>query len=401
MLFEYQAKTLEGYMIKGEIEALTERAAVDTLAERGLVLLSLKEAERRKRIGFLGRFFSRIKMQDILLFSRQLSVMVSAGLSLVRSLEALAEQSERQGLKSICLEMATEIRGGARLSSVMAKYPNIFDNFYLNMVRAGETSGKLDEVLSYLADEQEKNYALKSKIRGSMIYPIFVLVAVFVIGAVMMTFVIPKMLVVLVEAGVSLPLTTRILLAISNFLTHNWYFLLLVLTGLILFFRFLINTPAGRYIFDRLKLKIPIFGSLFRRIYLVRFARSMSTLIVGGVPIAPALKIVSDVVGNAIYKDLVLQAAKAVEGGESVAAAFLKTKEIPPMVSQMLLVGEQTGRLDVVLDKLANFYAREIENLLGKLAVLIEPLVIIILGIGIGLVVVGIILPMYNLAKAI
>lgn len=401
MLFGYKVKTREGRTIEGEIEALTEQAAVDALTDQGLILLSLGTVEKGGIFGFLNRFFSRIKAQDILLFSRQFSVMVSAGLSLVKSLESLADQSDNRALRRVCLEIAANIRGGGRLSSALAKYPYIFDNFYLNMVRAGETSGKLDEILNYLADEQEKNYDLKSKIKGAMIYPAFILVAVVVIGALMMTFVMPKMLAVLMETGANLPLATKILIAVSNFLQHYWYIVLMVVIGLVVFLRIITSTPLGRYIFDGFKLKTPVFGPLFRRIYLVRFSRSLATLVVGGVPIVSALKIVSDVVGNVIYQDLILRAVKAVEDGELIASAFSKSKEVPVMVSQMLTIGEQTGRLDAILDKLANFYAREIENLLSRLAVLIEPLVIIILGIGVGIIVAAVILPMYNLASGI
>ena len=234
-----------------------------------------------------------------------------------------------------------------------------------------------------------------------MVYPAFILVVVFLVAIFMMIFVMPKMLSVLAESGAPLPMATRILLVASNFLRHYGYIIIIILVAVFLFLRALTNTPTGRFVFDRLKLKIPIFGPLFRRIYLLRFARSLSTLIVGGVPIAAALKIVSNVVDNALYKDLILKSVKAVEDGEPVAAVFSKSKDIPPMVFQMLSIGEQTGRLDTVLDKLANFYAREIENILGRLTVLIEPIVIIILGIGVAIIVAAVLLPMYNLASSI
>jgi type IV pilus assembly protein PilC len=401
MLFRYRAKNQDGQTVKGEIEAVTEASAIEALTEQGLVILSLVEIEKRGGFSFFKNIFIKVKAQDILLFSRQLAVMVSAGLSIVRALEALAEQTTNRELRRVCLEISSGIRGGARLSSVLAKYPHLFDSFYLNMVRAGETSGKLDEVLNYLADELEKNYDLKSKIKGAMIYPVFVLVAVFLIGILMMTFVLPKILQVLTESGAPLPLVTKILLTASNFLHSYWYLILAILVVVILLLRIFINTEAGRLIFDRFKLNVPVFGPLFKRIYLVRFARSFSTLIIGGVPVASALRIVSDVVGNVFYKDLILQTVKAVEDGQPVAAGFSKTKEIPAMVTHMLAIGEQTGRLDSVLDKLANFYAREIENILGRLTVLIEPLIIIILGIGVAIIVAAVMLPMYNLAAGV
>ncbi len=399
MFFEYKVKTQVGQTITGRIEAVSEESAVTTLTEQGLILLSLKEIKQKMRV--FDPFFSRIKAQDILIFARQLSVLVSAGLSLVRALETLSKQAVNREFKKICSEMAADIRGGLRLSSALAKYPHIFDNFYLNMVRVGETAGKLDEILNYLADEQEKNYDLKSKIKGAMVYPAFIIGAVIVIGALMMIFVMPKMLEVLIETGTPLPLATRILISVSKFFQFYWHIIVLVVVGLFILLRLFIKTPTGRRIFDRLKLRSPIFGKLFEKIYLVRFSRSLSTLIIGGVPVASALKIVAEVIGNVIYKNLILWAAKLVEDGEPIASAFLKSGEMPEMVAQMVNVGEQTGRLDVVLDKLANFYAREIENLLNRLTVLIEPIVIIILGIGVFILVAAVILPMYNLAAGI
>lgn len=404
MEFEYRAKNLEGKTVGGIIEAVNEAAAIDALTEQGLILLNLVE---KGKVPGLAReihlpFLDRVGAKDMVLFSRQLSVMVSAGLPLVRSLEILIKQTANRTLKKIVADITENVRGGARLSSSMAKYSRVFNNFFINMIRAGETSGKLDEVLSYLADEQEKSYDLSSKIKGAMIYPAFILAAAAGVMFIIMTFVMPKLTAVLMEAGVELPLPTKILISVANFLSKFWSTVLIIFIILLIIIPLAFKrTRPGRVVWDTFKIKIPIFGDLFRKIYMVRFTRSLSTLLVGGVPLNSALRIVSDVVDNVIYKDLILQTVKAVEEGHSISSIFLESKEVPAMLSQIMIVGEQTGQLDSVLDRMANFYSREIENTLGKLTTLLEPMIIIFLGIIVGGMVAAIILPMYNLASAI
>lgn len=401
MLFDYKAKTIEGKTVKGSIDAPSEELAVDNLTKQGLILLSLVEHGKGLKLSMDIRIGSGVKSKDMVLFSRQLSVMISAGLPLMRALTVLAEQTSNRYFKNVITEITDDVRGGTRFSSALAKYPKIFNDFFINMIRAGETSGKLDEILNYLADEQEKNYDLASKIKGAMIYPIFIFVAMLGIMFLMMTMVIPKLTAVLTEAGVELPLPTKILIATSNFLSAYWYILILALIILIISFRLFLKTRPGRFIWDSTKLKLPVFGGLLQRIYLVRFTRSMSTLLIGGVPLTSGLRIVADVVGNVIYKNIILDTVEAVEGGNSISSVFIESTIIPKMLSHIMAVGEQTGQLDTVLDKMANFYAREVENMLGKLTVLIEPVIIIILGIAVGGIVASILLPMYNLATAI
>lgn len=404
MEFEYRAKNLEGKTISGVIEAVNEAAAIDELTEQGLILLNLVEKSKvsglKKEIHL--PFLERVGAKDMVLFSRQLSVMVSAGLPLVRSLEVLVKQTTNRTLRRIVADITENVRGGARLSSSMAKYPRVFNNFFINMIRAGETSGKLDEVLNYLADEQEKNYDLASKIKGAMIYPAFILTAAIGVMFIIMTFVMPKLTAILMEAGVQLPLPTRILITTANFLSKFWSTMLVIFIVLLVMIQLgLKKTRPGRVIWDVFKLRIPVFGDLFRKIYMVRFTRSLSTLLVGGVPLNSALKIVADVVDNVIYQNLILQTVKAVEEGHSISSVFLESKEVPVMLSQIMIVGEQTGQLDSVLDRMANFFAREVENILGRLTTLLEPMIIIFLGVIVGGMVAAIILPMYNLASAI
>jgi len=402
MLFEYQVKNLKGETLEGTVEAINQNAALEMLTRRQMIIISLKESgalpvwQRPLTISFL----ERVTAKDMVFLSRQLSVMVVAGLPLVESLEILARQTSKQSLKKIVDEVAENVRGGARFSSALAKYPKAFDDFYVNMVRAGETAGKLDEVLNYLADEQEKNYDLMSKIKGAMIYPAFVISAVIGVMILMMVFVIPQLTSILTESGVDLPLLTRILIATSGFLKNYTIWVVLLLVALAFAFRAFLKSKAGRAIWDRILLKMPIFGILFKQVYLVRFTRSLSTLIVGGIPLTAGLKIVSGVVGNHVFKDIISEAIIDVEEGRSVSNAFLDSPYIPKMLPHLMAIGEETGKLDEVLEKIAAFYSREVENILSKLVTLLEPIILIFLGVVVGGMVASIILPMYKLASA-
>jgi len=402
MLFEYKAKNLKGETVEGTLEAMNQESAVNVLAGRKMIIISLKESgalpvwRRPLRIAFL----ERVNPKDMVFMSRQLSVMVLAGLPLVKALEVLARQTSKNFLKQVINLIAEDVRGGTRFSTALAKYPKIFDDFFINMVRAGETSGKLDEVLNYLADEQEKSYDLMSKIRGAMIYPIFVIAGVVGVMVLMMVFVIPQLTGILEESGVALPLPTLILIKSSEIL--KTYFILVMLGviaagfGMRSFFR----SKKGKDILDSLLLRLPVFGNLFQQVYLVRFSRSLSTLIIGGIPLTSALKIVAGVVSNNVYKTLILDAVMDVEEGRSISSAFMDEPQVPKMLPHLMAIGEETGRLDEVLQKIADFYSREVENILAKLVTLLEPIIIIFLGAVVGGMVAAIILPMYKLASA-
>jgi len=398
-IFKYKALDADKKITEGLIEAANEKMAAETLQERGFSIISIKKQSEGKREIKLLAILNRVRAKDLVVFSRQFSVMISANVALVQTLRILVEQTENVTLKMIVSEMADEVDSGLRLSDALAKRPKVFSDFYINVIKSGETSGKLDEVLNYLADEMEKDYDMMSKIRGAMIYPAFVLLGLGVVGTVMMIFVVPKLTGILTETGATLPFATRILIGTSGFLSSYWWLLLIILVGLGIGFRFYIKTPVGKKQLDLLKLKVPIFGKLFQRIYLVRFTRSMNTLIMGGVTITRSLKIASDVVGNEIYKDLIKETSDAVEDGDSISSVFLESKEIPKMVSQMMTIGEKTGKLDVILGRVTDFYSREINNVVANLMTLMEPIIMVIMGIAVGVMVAAIILPMYNLAS--
>jgi len=398
-LFEYKAKNKDGLTVKGQIDTVSEAAVIDYLSEKELLPISVKSKKEKQDIFANIDFLNRVGPKDLVLFSRQLSVMKSANLPLVQSLRILQKQTKNPKLKMIVSEIADEVDGGSKLSEAMSNYPQVFSDFFVSVIRSGETSGRLDDVLNYLADQQEKDYDLMSKIKGAMIYPAFIIFGLVVVGIIMMVFVVPKLTEILTSTGQQLPMATRILIGTSNIMKNYWWALLVGVLGMVFGGRSYIKTKSGGLLFDVFKIKLPIFGKLFQRIYLVRFTRSMATLLTGGVSLVEALKVTGDVVGNAVYKDLVARTVKEVEDGNPVSSVFVQSKEVPVMISQMMSIGEQTGHLDKVLERLTDFYAREIDNLVTNLVSMIEPMIMIVLGVAVGLMVAAIIMPMYNMAS--
>lgn len=399
-IYKYRARTGEGQIKKGAVEATSDREAADLLNELGLYVLKLEHTSAQKVSKGINLNLGRVGGKDLVIFSRQLSVMMSATVPIVQALKILAKQTPNPIFVEKINEMSNDVNGGMKLSDALNKHSKIFGHFYVAMVRSGETSGKLEEILHYLADQMEKDFDLMSKIKGAMIYPIFIVSAMVSVGFLMMIFVFPKLTVMLEETGTELPLVTKILIATSGFISTYWYVVVGGVAGLALFLRFWMSTPKGRFIADRSKLMMPIFGTLFKKIYVVRMTRSLSTLVKGGVPIANSLKITAEVVDNKAYEKLILDTVDEVEGGSSVSTLFVRSKIIPQMLSQMMIIGEQTGKLDSVLDKLSDFYTREIDNMVNDLTALIEPLILVVMGVGVAGLVAAIMLPMFQVAQS-
>ena len=385
------------------MEAPSEDVAADVLMDRGLSVITLEGAGKKatvKKKGFKLPFIGGgIKRKEIVILSRQLSVMTSANVPVVQSMRVASQQTENKVLQDIITDIADEVESGVKLSGAMSKYPKAFSNFFVSMVKSGETSGKLDEVLEYLADQEEKDYDLVSKIKGAMIYPVFIICGLALVGTAMMIFVIPQLTSMLTASGSELPLSTAILIGTSSIMRSYWWALLIVLVAAIVGIKWFIGTAFGKRLLDTIKIHLPVFGHLFQMIYLVRFTRSLSTLVIGGVPLTAGLKIVSEVVGNDAYKVLIDETIKEVEDGNSVAVVFLRSDIVPKLVSNMLAVGEKTGRLDTILVKVSDFYSREIENMVANMTHLIEPFIMVLIGVAVGGMVASIILPMYNLAN--
>lgn len=399
-VYNFKATNEDGDLVSGAVESEDESSALALIKEEGYVPVSI--AESKVALSQINiDFLQRVKPKDIVVLSRQLAVMVDASLPLVEALKILVKQTPNPKLQKIISNVADDVEGGTRLSVALKKYPKQFSNFYISIIRSGETSGQLAEVLNYLADQLEKDYDLRSKIKGAMIYPIFIMSGLLVVGALMMIYVVPKMTEILKETGAQLPISTRILIFVSDWMVVYWWLALLIIIGLAVGYKLGMRNPKFRYGAHWLFLRIPVFGRLFQRIAVVRITQSMGTLSAGKVPLTDALEIIKGIVGNAVFEQMIEQTIVEVKDGNSVASIFSKRKEVPNMLSQMLIVGEETGKLNDVLGRVSDFYTREIDNLVANLVTLIEPIVMILMGLAVGVMVAAIILPIYTLSTAL
>jgi len=396
-VYKYKATGPGDSSVKGLVEAPNEAIAAEILKEKNLKIVSITEKSGNFDLALL---ISRVSAKDLVIFSRQFSVLVGSSVSIVQSLKMLANQIENPKFKMIIGEVSADVDGGVRLSDALQKHSDVFSEFFVNVIRSGESSGKLEDVLNYLADELEKDYDMTSKIKGAMIYPAFVFTAMMAVGAVMMIVVVPKLTGIMEETGMELPMATKAIIAISDFLTAYWPMLIVAVIGSFFGFKYVKKIPIGKKIFDIISLKLPIFGKLFRTIHVVRFSRSIQTLLVGGVHISKSLDITAKVVNNIIYKDLIMRTKTEVEDGNSMSTVFATSPYIPDMVSQMISIGEKTGKLDDILSSIAKFYGREIDSTVANLMTLMEPIIMVTMGLAVGVMVAAIIMPMYNMGSA-
>lgn len=397
--FVYRAKDEQGVLKEGIVEANSLMAASDILHGHGLSVLALEAETGEINIEKYFPFLRHISRKELVLFSRQLSTLINARVPINQALDILRLQITNVRLRKVVEDIQNSVEGGKSLSEAVSDYPYIFSNLYASMVKSGELSGTLDSALNYLADQQEKDYDLISKVRGALAYPIFIVAAMAIVGFLMFTFVLPQMISVLREAGANLPLSTRILIFATDAMKNYGVIIGLAVVGAAFGFSFYIKSAGGRLIWDAVKLKIPIVGKLLHNIYMDRLSRNLSTLVSGGIPIVQALRTVGEVVGNSVLKQIILEAAADVETGKSIATVFAEHKEIPPILTQMIRVGEQTGSLGEIMGKLARFYDKEVDNALSTMTSLLEPFIMLILGAAVAVMVAGILLPIYNLAS--
>ncbi len=405
--FQYSARTKEGKSESDIIEAPSTEAVVSLLQGQGLIITEIKpfEAEERLTLAKLNRlisaYFGRVKSQEIVLFTKQLAVLIQAKVPLVQSLRVMARQIENPYFSNIIDSVASEVDAGSVFSRALAKHPKVFSNFFIQMIRSGEISGRLEETLTYLSEYISRQYLLNSKVRGALIYPAFILGTFFIVGVLMLMFVIPNLTSILVESGQKLPLVTRMLIGASNF-TKTFGWLVFIILGSIGYFIVISikKSPEWRYAYDELKLRLPIFGELLKKIYLARFSETLSTLTSAGIAISQSLEITADVVGHAVYRKIILEANESVRKGNTISAVFGKYSEVLPMVTQMISIGEQTGKLDTILKQVSAFFTEEVNRAFDNIVNLIEPILIVVLGVGVGILVAAILLPIYNLVNA-
>jgi len=403
MQFNYTARTKEGELQTGVIEANTRQVAIEALQTRGLVILNLESEDKVPIFARQLKLFERVKQKELVSFARQLSILFSAQVPLLESLRALAKQNENPYFQQIIFEVANDVEGGLVFSKAIAKHPKIFSVFFVNIVHSGEASGSLENSLQYLADYLEKQYYLMSRVRGAMIYPAFILSAFFGIGIVLMIVVVPQLTSFLAESGQELPFTTKILIAASDFLRSWWWLLGFLLFGGTGYLFYAVRTsPIARQRWDAIKLKIPIFGKkVLQKLYVTRFAENLSTLIQGGLTILQALQVSAKVVGNSVFERIILEAKEDVRIGNALSASLARHEEIPMLVSQMIATGEKTGSIDSVLKKMAQFYSKEIDSTVDNLSQMIEPILILFIGGAVGILVASILMPIYNVANSL
>ena len=399
--FEYRARTKEGEVRSGLVTASSEEAALDALQHGGLTVVALREATAPSLIERGISFGSGVSQKDVVIFSRQLATLFEARIPVAQALKTLMSETGKLTLRRITADILDDVVGGMALSQALAKHPSAFSSFYVNLVRSGEESGKLEDVFTYLADYLERSYYLVAKARNAMIYPAFVLVAFVAVIIVMLVVVFPRLVSIFQETGQPIPFYTQAVISLSLFL-RKWgilFALMLIGTGTLVW-RWAMTGPGKRF-FHTLQLNIPIMGGLYRKLYMARLTDNLQTLIAGGIPIVRALSITGDVVDNVVYKQAIERAIESVKGGSTISAAFEATPQIPPLVTQMVYIGETSGRLDFILQSVAKFYRKDVDNALESIVALIEPALIIFLGLGVGALVASVLVPLYNLVGAI
>lgn len=397
--FEYQARTDKGEMRSGFIETSSKEAAIDFLQQQKLIVVSVKEFGKKSFLEF--EIGGGVKQKDIAVFSRQLSTLFEAQIPVVEALKTLLGETGKSALRGPIAEILDDITGGMSLSQAIAKHPKVFSTFYLNLVRSGEESGKLQEIFSYLADYLERSYYLNTKARNALIYPAFILVAFVAVFVILLVIVIPRLITIFEETGQAIPIYTQAIIILSTFL-RDWGFVILffLIGGAVILWRWSL-TINGKYFFHKLLISLPVIGEMYRKLYMARLSNNLRTLLVGGIPIIRALSISADVVGNMVYQKAIEDAIESVKGGGTISASFEKTPEIPVLVTQMIKIGESSGRLDFILESMSKFYQREVDSTIENLVALIEPSLIVFLGIAVGILVGSILVPLYNLVGSL
>jgi type IV pilus assembly protein PilC len=399
-LFEYTARnTTNGQIQKGQLEVASRDEVSSYLRKNRLILVSVREAPKKINISFGG--VQRIKTRDIVIFTRQFATMINAGLPLVQSLNILAQQTENKALAEVTKAVVYDVESGNTLADAFAKHPRAFSDLYVNMVAAGEAGGILDTILQRLATFLEKNDALVRKVKGAMVYPAVIMSVAVIAIAVLLIFVIPVFQEMFASVNMALPLPTRIVIGLSEFVTTKWWLIIALIGGAVFAIRRYYGTLNGRKQIDAALLRAPVLGDLLRKSAVSRFTRTLGTLISSGVSILEGLEITAKTAGNMVIHDAVMASRQSIAGGETIAAPLEKSKVFPPMVISMIAVGEQTGGLDEMLSKIADFYDEEVDVAVSALLSLMEPIMIVILGVVVGGMVVAMYLPIFDMMNAV
>lgn len=396
LTFEYTARdTSTNKVIKSNVQAESERAAAKLLMAQGIVPLEI--VEQNKKGGIVARIANRVGAKDRIIFTRQLATLINAGLPLAQSLRTLTEQTQNKRLVVIINEIITSIEGGNSLSEAFSKHPDVFNDVYLALIAAGEVSGTLDEALEHIADQQEKDAEIVGKVRGALVYPVIVLVVIVGVVMFMLFTVMPQIERLYQDLHKELPFVTAVLVGASKFAINFWWLLLMMLGAGIYFLKRWIETDSGRAAFDSFKINVPLFGPLFRKLYMARFTRTGQTLMATGVPMLEMLRIAARAVNNVPVSRAIMRAADKVKGGKALSASLKKEDVILSLVPQMISIGEQSGGIDKMMGKAASYYENELDTTVRSISTAIEPILMVVLALIAGLMVMAILLPVYGL----
>lgn len=399
MLFKYKTVDTTGASKEGNIEAVNKDLAISALQRRGLIVVSIKGEDEKKLLD--RNIFEHIPLKDIVIMSRQIATLFEAQVSALKAFSLLAGNTENPLLAKLLNQVVDDVQAGFPISGALAKHPDAFSSFYVNMVKAGEESGKLTQTFNYLADYLDRQYALTSKTRNALIYPAFVVFTFVVVMSLMFTIVIPKLTQIIQESGQEIPIYTRGVIAVSNFFVDYGIFVLifLIIAGLYVFR--LSRTEDGKTYLDNLKLSSPLFGKVFQKLYLARLSDNLETMLSSGIPIVRSIEITGAVVGNKVYEKIMKDSEEAVKAGSSLSQSLEKHEHIPPLLVSMIRVGEETGSLTQILKTLSSFYKREVDDAVDTLVGFIEPIMIVALGLGVGILLASVLIPIYNIAGGI
>lgn len=402
MTFNYKAVTTTGEKKEGVIDAPNKDLAIAALQRRGLIVVSVKDVEEKSLLKMA--IFEHVPQKDIVILSRQISTLFEAQVSALKAFGMLAENTDNQLLRRKLLAITDDIQAGVAISGALAKHPDVFSDFYVNMVKAGEESGKLNQVFSYLAEYLDRQYELNTKTKNALIYPAFVIGVFIIVMTLMFVMVIPKLSSIIQSSGESIPIYTQIVIGISNFFVNYGIFVLILVVIAGMYIYHLSRTEAGKNYLDNVRLSVPVLGDLYKKLYLSRIADNMSTMLGSGISIVRSIEITGKIVGSRVYELILLASVEDVKAGSSFSDALGKhtdTKRIPQIMVQMVKVGEETGGLSTILKTSAQFYKREVDDAVDTLVGLIEPIMIVVLGLGVGVLLTSILVPIYNIAASI
>jgi len=400
MKFTFKAKNKQGELKEGSVEALNDEGAIEVLQQNGLFPIYIREEKGGEDVvkAFL-KYFDRVNDKELMIFFKQLSILIEAKVPIVVSLTSIKEETKNLYFRKILEDVISDIQDGLPLSDALKKHKTVFSILATNIIRAGEASGNLKKSVDYVAKNIEKNYLLYTKIRSAMLYPLIILVVFFVIGFLFITFIIPRLTAVVKSLDVTLPWYTEMTITVSDFMAKYWWANSLIIIGVIGGFFYYIKTDNGKREWDEVKLKMPLIGPIFQKLYIARFADNLNVLLEGGLPIIRSIFLTSSVINNSVYQGIILKMADEVKIGGSMSDVLRKSGHIPPIVSQMVKIGEESGEIDLVLRYIAKFYEQEVDVAAKNMSTLIEPIMMVIIGIAVGVLVFLILMPIYDVAS--